>query len=208
MTWTVSDVMTIDPVSVGPATTFKACANVMRIHEVGAIPVVSGDDRLIGIISESDLLARQAKPEGGKAKAMRAAELMTADLVTTTAGSPLATAASLMFQHHVRVLPVVDSRQHLVGTVSRAQILKAFLRSDESIRKDVVGYLCDISSTNTTGHEVEVRDGVVHVYGVQEADNLSEVIGRLVMGIPGVVGVKSHPNLVDREIAPGGERHG
>jgi CBS-domain-containing membrane protein len=207
MSWTVADVMTKDPVTIGPATSFKACANLMRIHELSAVPVVDRDCRIVGIVSEADLLAKEVKPVRDKAKAMKAAELMTADLITTTAGSALATAASLMFQHHVRVMPVVDSRHRLVGMVSRAQVLKVFLRSDESIRKDVVRYLCDMPSMTGTGPEVDVKDGVVHLYGAVQADRLSEVVGRLAMGIPGVVGVKSHPKLEDAEMAQPGVTH-
>lgn len=192
MSWTVADVMTKDPVTIGTATSFKACANIMRIHELSAVPVVDRACRIVGIVSEADLLAKEARPVRGKAKAMKAAELMTADLVTTTAGSPLATAASLMFQHHVKVLPVVDPQQHLVGVVNRAQVLKVFLRSDESIRKEVVTSLGDASSLAFAESQIEVKDGVVHAYGVADADSAAEPITRRVMAIPGVVGVNFH----------------
>jgi CBS domain-containing protein len=184
--------MTKDPVTIGTATSFKACANIMRIHELSAIPVVDRASRIVGIVSEADLLASEARPVRGKAKAMKAAELMTADLVTTTAGSPLATAASLMFQHHVKVLPVVDPQQHLVGVVNRAQVLKVFLRSDESIRKEVVTSLGDAPSLAFAESQIEVKDGVVHAYGVADADSAAEPITRRVMAIPGVVGVNFH----------------
>jgi len=192
MSWTVADVMTKDPVTIGTATSFKACANIMRIHELSAVPVVDRACRIVGIVSEADLLAKEARPVRGKAKAMKAAELMTADLVTTTAGSPLATAASLMFQHHVKVLPVVDPQQHLVGVVNRAQVLKVFLRSDESIRKEVVTSLGDAPSLAFAESQIEVKDGVVHAYGVADADSAAEPITRRVMAIPGVVGVNFH----------------
>ncbi|HXN79073.1 MAG TPA: CBS domain-containing protein [Candidatus Dormibacteraeota bacterium] len=184
--------MTKDPVTIGTATSFKACANIMRIHELSAVPVVDRACRIVGIVSEADLLAKEARPVRGKAKAMKAAELMTADLVTTTAGSPLATAASLMFQHHVKVLPVVDPQQHLVGVVNRAQVLKVFLRSDESIRKEVVTSLGDAPSLAFAESQIEVKDGVVHAYGVADADSAAEPITRRVMAIPGVVGVNFH----------------
>jgi CBS domain-containing protein len=192
MNWTVAEVMTKDPVTIGPATSFKACANLMRIHELGAVAVVDRECKILGIVSEADLLAKEAVPVRGKAKAMRAADLMTADLITTTAGSPLATAASLMFQHHVKVLPVVDAQRHLVGVISRAQVLKVFLRSDESIRREVVRSLGDAMSIALAESEIEVRDGVVHAYGVAESDSSAELIARRVMAIPGVVGVNFH----------------
>lgn len=192
MSWTVADVMTKNPVTIGPATSFKACANLMRIHELSAVPVVDRDYRLVGIVSEADLLAKEARPVRGKAAAMKAAELMTADLVTTTAGSPLAAAASLMFQHHVKVLPVVDAQRHVVGVVTRAQVLKVFLRSDESIRKEVVMTLADGPTLALPESQVEVKDGVVHAYGVAEEDRAAELITQRVMAIPGVVGVNFH----------------
>jgi CBS-domain-containing membrane protein len=192
MSWTVADVMTKDPVTIGPATSFKACANIMRIHELSAVPVVDRACRIVGIVSEADLLAKEARPVRGKAKAMKAAELMTADLVTTTAGSPLAAAASLMFQHHVKVLPVVDPQRHVIGVVSRAQVLKVFLRSDESIRKEVVRSLADSPSIALAEYQVEVRDGIVHAYGVAEVDSAAGLITQRVMAIPGVVGVNFH----------------
>ena len=200
MSWTVFDVMTKDPVKVGPSTSFKACANLMRIHEVSAIPVVGRGARLVGIVSESDLLAKQVqsavrgRPQQAvaKAEAMRASELMTVDLVTTTAVAPLAAAASLMFQHHLKVLPVVDSGRRLVGMVNRGQVLKVFLRSDESIRTEVIRALYDIPSMNRPDSEVEVKDGVVHLYVLDDGCSLPEVIGRRVTGIPGVVGVQAH----------------
>jgi CBS domain-containing protein len=192
MSWIVADVMTKDPVTIGPATSFKACVNLMRIHELSAVPVVDRASRIVGIVSEADLLAKEAARARGKAKAMKAGDLMTADLITTTAGSPLATAASLMFQHHVKVLPVVDPQRHVVGVVSRAQVLKVFLRSDESIRKEVMRSLGDAPSVALAEAQIEVRDGVVHPYGVAEADSAAELISQRVMAIPGVVGVNFH----------------
>jgi CBS-domain-containing membrane protein len=192
MSWIVADVMTKDPVTIGPATSFKACVNLMRIHELSAVPVVDRACRIVGIVSEADLLAKEARPVRGKAKAMKAAELMTADLVTTTAASPLATAASLMFQHHVKVLPVVDPQRHVVGVVSRAQVLKVFLRSDESIRQEVVRSLGDTPSITLADSAIEVRDGLVHTYGLAESDSAAELIAQRVMAIPGVLGVNFH----------------
>ena len=219
MTWTVSDVMTKDPVTVGSATSFKSCLNLMRIHEVSEIPVVTRDGRLVGIVSEFDLLAKEAqRPVRGrtehtssKAKAMTVGELMTADVVTTTATAPLATAASLMFECRLKVLPVVDSRNRLVGIVSRLQVLKVFLRSDESIRREVVRDLLNMPVTGRGNVDVEVKDGVVTIYGADETEGHSELVGRRVAGVPGVVGVKSHPKLTRKveaaDLAPA-ESHG
>jgi CBS domain-containing protein len=207
MTWTVSEVMTKDPVTVGSAMSFKSCLNLMRIHGVGEIPVITADGRLIGIVSESDLLAKEVQRPvrdrpahtSAKAKAMTVAELMTAHVVTTTATAPLATAASLMFERRLNVLPVVDSRKRLVGIVSRSQVLKVFLRSDESIRREVVRDLLNMPLIGLGNVDVEVNDGVVTLYGVDDAEGHSELVSRHVAGMPGVVGVKRHPKLT-REV--------
>jgi CBS-domain-containing membrane protein len=199
MSWTVADVMTTEPVIVTPSASFKTCVDLMRIHEVSAIAVVTTGDRIVGIVSESDLLAREAgravhigqEKSTVRAKALTAAGLMTADVVTTRASAPLTAAASLMFQHHLKVLPVVDSDHRLVGMVSRAQVLKVFLRSDESIRREIARGLAYIPSLDH-GVEVEVSSGVVHLRGEVETVGLSERLSRLAAGIPGVVGVVSH----------------
>ncbi len=223
MTWTVSDVMTKDVVTVGPATPFKTCADLLRIQEMGAVPVVVADGRLVGILSEADLLLKEAQvevrdrhgsvgPTGGKADAMTAGELMTADVVTTTASTPLATAASLMFQHRAKVLPVVDSENRLVGIVSRSHVLEVFLRSDESIRREVArDYLHDMPLIGRGHVEAEVMDGVVHLYGEVETGSLTGLLVRLVAGVPGVVGVTSHLKLTSKlgtaDLAPAADSH-
>jgi len=116
-----------------------------------------------------------------------------------------------MFQHHVKVLPVVDDRRRLVGVVSRAQVLKMFLRSDESIRKEVVRSLADAPALELGGSELEVKDGVVNVYGMAETHRAAELIVPRVMAVPGVVGIRYHPALPSEpavaEMSHGG-RHG
>jgi CBS domain-containing protein len=202
MSWTVADVMTAEPLTVTPTTSFKACLDLMRIHEVSAIPVVT-DDRLVGIVSESDLLAMEAgsvartqqTEVAGKVKALTVAGLMTADVVTTTASAPLPAAASLMFQLHLKVLPVVDSDHRLVGMVSRAQVLKVFLRSDESIRREIARGLAYIFPLDHGKVDVDVADGVVYLRGEVETVALRDRLSRLAAGTPGVVGVMSHLTL-------------
>ena len=210
MTWTVAAVMTGEPVTVAPATPFKTCVNVMRIHELTALPVVLPDGTLAGIVSEADMLAKEAqlplrgqRRAAGRARAMTAGELMTTGTVTTTPRTPLPAAASLMFEHHLKVLPVVDSKNRLVGIISRSQVLKVFLRSDESIRREVARDLLNEPQGRRGDVEVDVKDGVVHLYGDLEMASLSDLIQRLVAGVPGVVGVVNHPSLAAEPMAAG-----
>jgi CBS domain-containing protein len=197
MTWTVSDVMNSEPVAVRPETRFKACAKLMRLHELTALPVVTEDGGLVGIVSEADLLAKEAQAstrswEGrrsGKALATRVSEMMTRDPFTTTANMPLNTAASLMFEHHLRVMPVVDSAKRLVGTVTRSQVLNVFLRSDESIRREVARELRLVPEIIRGIVEADVRDGVVHIRLDAEKESATELLTQTVSAIPGVIGV-------------------
>lgn len=135
----------------------------------------------------SDVMSKDATAVGP------AGQVLAPGTVTTTADTPLATAASLMFEHHINVLPVVDSKRRLVGVVSRSRLLRVFLRSDESIRKEIAReYLRDSPLLEGDKVEAEVKDGVVHLYGEVETGNQTALLMRLLAGVPGVVGVESH----------------
>lgn len=136
----------------------------------------------------SDVMARDVTAVG------RSGEVMAPDVVTTTANSPLATAASLMFEHHLKVLPVVDAQRKLVGVVSRTRLLRVFLRNDESIRKEITrDYLRHMPLPGGGGIEVEVVDGVVHLAGDAEVgDQAVALLIHSLAEVPGVVGVENH----------------
>jgi len=218
MTWTVSDVMTKGPVVIGPEAHFKTCAKLMQVHELTALPVVTRDGTLLGIVSEADLIAKEAArsprgrtaPASGRANALTVGELMTRELVSTTPDAPLTTAASLMFERHLKVLPVVDDMKRLVGILSRSEVLTVFLRSDESIRRDVARELRLVPEIIRGNVEAEVREGVVHLCGGVGKESATEFLLGLVTGIPGVVGVVSEfkPAAEPVGIAKRGDGHG
>jgi CBS domain-containing protein len=188
--WTVADVMTREVVTVEPETPFKACADLMRIHHVSALPVVSSG-RLLGIVSESDLMRTVA--DGGRRVAVAARDVMTREVATVAQNATIAAAARIMFERGVKRLPVLDSARHLVGIVSTQDVLRVFLRTDESIRKDVVsGILNELPLLGRGRVQVEVRDGVVKLRGDVASDSLSALLVRLVNAVPGVVGVENH----------------
>jgi CBS-domain-containing membrane protein len=217
VTWAVLDVMTKEPVVIGPKAQFKSCAKLMQVHELTALPVVADDGTLLGIVSEADLIAKEAErsprgrkePASGRAKALTVGELMTREVVTTTPDAPLTTAASLMFERHLKVLPVVDYTKRLVGTLSRSQVLTVFLRSDESIRREVARELRLIPEIIRGNVEAEVKEGVVHLYGGVGKESATELLTGLVTGIPGVVGVVSElqPAAELAGVAKGGDAH-
>ena len=114
----------------------------------------------------------------------------TEGAVTTTGDTVLAVAASLMFQHHATVLGVVDSHNRLVGMVTRSQVLKAFLRSDRSIRSEILKIVSEPSASRSI--QVEVVRGLVQLHGEIASEARAERLIRLIGGVPGVVGVESN----------------
>jgi CBS-domain-containing membrane protein len=200
----VSDVMTRTVVALGRGATFKDIVKTMQQWKVSALPVVEAESRVIGIVSEADLLPkeefRDSDPDRytqlrrlsdlAKAGALTAEELMTAPAVTVPANATLAQAARAMAHARIKRLPVVDDEGVLQGIVSRADLLKVFLRDDEDIaeevRHQVVAYLFPAPVEPI---RVEVHDGVVTLRGRIRDTMLVPVAARLVRAVEGVVDV-------------------
>ncbi len=151
---TVNDVMTTRVVSMRKDASFREMAAALREHRVSAFPVVDGDGKVIGVVSEADMLTKEAlgsepqrmpgmitgllrRSEYAKARGITAADLMSSPAVTVTPEDTLERAAKLMYTRKVKRLPVVDSGAHLVGIISRADVLAVFDRSDEEIRTEI-----------------------------------------------------------------------
>ncbi|WP_043268319.1 CBS domain-containing protein [Streptomyces sp. CT34] len=200
----VGDVMTRTVVAVGQEATFKEIVETMARWKASALPVLAGEGRVIGVVSEADLLPKEefrgADPDRReqlrrladlrKAGALTAGELMSAPAVTVHADATLAQAARVMARRSVKRLPVVDAEGMLQGVVSRADLLKVFLRSDEElaaeIRQDIVGHLFAVSRGDL---RVTVSDGVVTLSGRVGDTSLIPVAARLVRAVEGVVDV-------------------
>jgi CBS domain-containing protein len=194
MSWRVNSVMTTEVVHVRPDTPFKECVDMIRVHRVGALPVLDLSGRLLGILSESDLLRKEEHstgPAGRRAIARTAADAMTSDLITAPPEATLAEAARLMHASSIRHLPITDASGRLLGIVSRADLLKVFLRSDESIRRETVEVLLPRAfGIPIGGLEIEVRDGVVRIGGEVETSSTAQLIVAFIERVEGVVGVE------------------
>lgn len=189
MTWTVGDVMSHPALTVPPSEPLKRCLDLMRLHQVSALLVVGRGNTLLGVLSEADLMRCF---EGGLT-APSAADLMARNAATITADASLAAAARLMSKHGINLLPVIDGAGIVRGVCCRADILRVFLRSDESIRREVVnGLLNELPLLGRGRVQVEVSGGVVHLRGDVESGALTGLLLRLVAAVPGVVGVENH----------------
>ncbi|MFR9799108.1 CBS domain-containing protein [Streptomyces sp. MS06] len=197
--------MTRDVVTVERGTAFKDLVLTLQEHRVSALPVVDGAGRVVGVVSEADLLPkeefRDSDPDRStqlrrlsdmvKAGSVTAEELMTSPALTVGPDATLARAARVMARAGVKRLPVVGEDGRLVGIVSRADLLKVFLRDDEAIaeevRREVVAYLFPGPASSV---RVTVQDGVVVLAGRIRDRSLVPAAARLVRGVEGVVDVR------------------
>ncbi|ANS70200.1 CBS domain-containing protein [Streptomyces lincolnensis] len=200
----VSDVMTHTVAAVGRRATFKEIVRLMQDWKVGALPVLEGEGRVVGVVSEADLLPkeefRDSDPDRdtqlrrlsdlAKAGAVTAEELMTSPALTVRPDATLARAARTMAHSKVKRLPVVNELGMLEGIVSRSDLLKVFLRGDEEIaeevRREVVSYLFPAPASAI---RVDVHDGVVNLAGRVRDRSLVPVAARLARAVEGVVDV-------------------
>jgi len=195
--YTVSDVMTHTAVAIGSEASFKEIVELLDQWKVSALPVLAGEGRVVGVVSEADLLPKEefrdtdeGEPtERAKAGAVSAGELMSTPAVTVHADATIAEAARIMARRHVKRLPVVDGVGVLQGVVSRGDLLKVFLRSDEEIadeiRHTVLGHL-PVTSALTVG----VAEGVVTLGGPLPDRTLVPVVARAVRAVEGVVDIR------------------
>ena len=201
--WRVRDVMTADVVTADRNMSYKQAAKLLTDQRVSAIPVVAKGGRLIGMVSEADVLHKaerrpwrwggslsgRARRDRVKARARTAAELMTSPAITIQPDASLSAAARLMNTHHMRRLPVVNAAGDLVGIVSRRDLMKVFLRPDEDITAEVSGVLAKILPEDTGQVTVGVSDGVVTLVGALDDQDLIPVAVGLTSGVDGVVTV-------------------
>ncbi|MFG2823313.1 CBS domain-containing protein [Kitasatospora sp. NPDC048365] len=201
----VHDVMTQEVVTARPDTPFKEVALLFHRNDITAVPVVDEQDRPIGMVSEADLIRKEAvlpDPEGrhpglrlkpadrARAEAETAGGLMTSPAVSARAGWTIGEAARQMDRHRVKRLPVVDEAGRLVGIVSRRDLLQVFLRHDGAIREeivhDVLGRTLWLAPDDV---EVAVHDGVVTLTGRLPRRSLIPIAEQLCRAVDGVVAV-------------------
>jgi CBS domain-containing protein len=208
MKTTVRDVMTTRVVWVKQDAPFKQLAAALREHRVSAFPVLDDDGKVIGVVSEADMLTKEALAGGydgmpgmiagllrhkeqEKARGITAADLMTAPAVTVGAQDTVEQAARVMYQRKVKRLPVVDDQGHLTGIVSRADLLAVFDRSDEDIHTEITSkvileeFLVDPDTIAVT-----VRDGVVTLTGIPQTTEVGHKIVSQIRHVQSVVAVR------------------
>lgn len=202
----VRDVMTAEVATAREATPFKELVRIMAERRISALPVLDTTDRLVGMVSEADLLPKEEHRDDrpgrwallfgadhvsrAKAAGDNAGQVMTRDLIVTRADATLVEAAKDMERWQVKRLPVVDAAGGLVGVVSRVDLLKVFLRDDGEIRQEVISeVLVRVLWADPEQVDVEVRDGIVTLSGELEQRSQIGVAVRLTRRVEGVIDV-------------------
>jgi CBS-domain-containing membrane protein len=205
----VKDVMTPNVITVKKDTPFEVMAAALRTHRVSAFPVLDEESRVIGVVSESDLLAKLAlgmqddavvpgmiagilrRQQLQKAQAVTAAELMTSPAYTAAPEDSVDQAARIMYLRNVKRLPVVDSGGRLAGIVSRADVLAVYSRTDADIAEEIrTGILASEAPANAGALDVSVTAGVATVVGRAETREQGHAIVGRARHVQGVVAVR------------------
>jgi CBS domain-containing protein len=209
MTSSVKDVMTSTVVAVRETAGYKQIIRVMLRRGVSAFPVLDAADRVVGVISEADLLLKEVGPEpfagpaksmlaagrrGERAKAagLTAAELMSKPAVTIGPDASLADAARLMYSRRVKRLPVVADGGRLVGIVSRVDVLSVFARPDGEIRAEVAKkILAGDFALDPEAFGVAVKGGIVTISGRVDRHEIAAALIDAIRYVEGVVDVRN-----------------
>jgi CBS domain-containing protein len=204
----VMDVMTRTVVAVHTGTPFKEIAATLRDRRVSAFPVLDDAGTVIGVVSEADLIAKEALESGyethpgppsgllhqrdlEKARAATAGELMSRPPVTVRPDDLVSHAAHLMHDRRVKRLPVVDADGRLVGIISRTDVLSVFGRSDQDIHREITqDVLLRRFRTYPASFTVTVKDGIVTLAGSPQTAALGQDIVAAVRHLEGVVAVR------------------
>lgn len=206
MNSTVKDVMTSHVLWVHKDAPYKEMALRLRQFRISAFPVVDDDMKVIGVVSEADMLPKEGLEDkeglsglvGGilrrkdyeKAEGVTAGDLMSSPAITVSPDDPVEHAARLMYTRALKRLPVTDGAGRLTGIITRTDILAVFDRPDAEIRKDVTNVVRSEFLQDPRRFKVTVKDGIVTLHGEPESVDLGRELVRKARHVQGVVAVR------------------
>jgi CBS domain-containing protein len=216
-----SDVMTRNVVSVRPDTSVAEAIRLMLDNRISGLPVIDAAGRLVGILTEGDLLRRgetgterhrprwleilmgpgRLASEYVRTHGRRVEEIMTRDLVSVTPQTPLDEVVGLMESRRIRRVPVLDGDLP-IGIVSRADLLRALARTfeeepaatggDDEIRERILAELAKVSWVPRDGVAITVANGIVDLNGFILDEKEREALRVAAENVPGVKAVEDH----------------
>jgi CBS domain-containing protein len=221
----VATLMSTNIVSVLPSTTLADAVRIMLAQRVSGLPVLEGDGRLVGMITEGDLLRRtELESEGKQPSWLKAflvpsrvaadyvvthgrhvSEVMTPNPIHVTPATDLTEVARLMLHKHVKRLPVVEAGR-MVGIISRSDVLRALSRklvdvpeerTDEEIGAYIKNELAHAKWAPKSSIKVQVREKIVNLEGTIFSDEERQAVIVIAENAPGVKEVQDHLIFVD-----------
>ncbi|MBI1942699.1 MAG: CBS domain-containing protein [Betaproteobacteria bacterium] len=215
-----ADVMVKDVISVAPGASVREVASLMLERRISGVPVVDGERRVLGILSEGDLIRRpelgtDKHPAGWlsvflsedesardfvKTHGMTAREVMSQPAICVAPDTPLAAVVRLMERHRVKRLPVVEHGR-LAGLLTRADLLRALVAqqsvspaasSDQELRDRIDSMLRHEGWASSAFVHVLVENGVAQLWGAVESASQREALMLAVRSVPGVRDVQPH----------------
>jgi CBS domain-containing protein len=224
------DAMTKDVVTVGPQTTVGEIAAVLVRHRISAVPVVSEDSRVIGIVSQTDLghrsetgTERQRKwwldmfadsdtkaREYIKSHGLKAEDVMSRIVVSVSKQATLAEVADVLDSHRIRQVPVTDGGK-LVGMISRADLVRKLAeikiaapaaRPDNGALQKAIWQEIKAQPWLRSAYvNLAVKDGVVELYGAVDSSEQRRALRVLVEGVSGVRKVEDNVGMLPKVMA-------
>jgi CBS domain-containing protein len=203
----VQDIMTREVVTIGPEADLRDVAKILVENGISGLPVCGVQRELLGIVSEGDILVKEGGPRDAsgflhrfrgtdeaaqKARALKVADAMTAPVVTISPYASIAEAARSMSDLGIKRLPVVKNGE-LVGIVSRTDLVRAFVRSDDEIAREIKDDLLrrTLWLEVPEAVQIHVERGVVRLSGQVETAADAALLRKLVALVPGVVSVQA-----------------
>ena len=211
------DVMTVDVITVRPETSVDRLAQLMLGQRVSGVPVLDDDDRLVGMVTEGDLMRRselRVSPlaswmsmekrarDYAKGHGREARDVMTSDVITIGEEMPVGEIAALLEEAGIKRVPVMRGSQ-LVGIVSRADLLRALALSrpasvapgDEAIRRALMTRVHEDAPVRDRGLNATVAHGVVHLWGALPSGAERDAVLVVARSVQGVTGIVDHTRI-------------
>jgi CBS domain-containing protein len=215
------DVMVSPVITVGEHATVREVANILLKKRISAVPVVDNADKVVGIVTESDLMHRaEAGTERAyswwlhfltddatiaadyvKSHAAKVQDVMTSDVATAAPETPLDEIATLLEERRIKHVPIVNKDGNLVGIVSRANLIQAVASArpklevtlpDSTIRQQLFAELKKHSWAHTHHLSATVTNGIVDLWGYAESGEERKAIRVIAEAVPGVTLVNDH----------------
>ncbi|WP_372661336.1 CBS domain-containing protein [Amycolatopsis kentuckyensis] len=189
------DLMSAPVITVHPWTSAKEAAELLSMHGFTALPVVDDDDRLVGIVTEADLIRgripadpRYAHESRESTAGKTVGDLMTTPVTAMGTGTDVADLCQALVDARIRAMPIVDGSA-VVGIVTRGDVVRVLAREDADIARDVKHRLEVYGGSGRW--QVEVGDGFVHITDQFDDDSDRHVAQLLALAVPGVVAAET-----------------